>query len=192
MKTLRPIHTERIAGTNCYTFTYKDGATYSEEQLDVLMDMEKEWKATIPRYRFQQLFEVYPSAVPAAKRTLKSQLSEARFRADYPLIKKLSSQLAYLNELADVKKGKLPRINPTRITEDMIARAKEHPISDLIEVNRARKALCLFHQDRTPSMHIYDDLRYKCFVCQEFGDSISLYRALHPKATFPEAVRALI
>ena len=172
-----------------------DGTAYTDEQLDHLLTLEKEWKKSLPKYRFHQLFEVYPAGVPAAKRTIKSQITTERNRKekDYPLIKKLSAQLAYLNELTRIKRGGEPRhLFPGTVTQDMIERAKEYPISDLIEVNRAHKALCLFHQDTRPSMHIFPDNHYHCFVCGARGDSISIYRALNPNATFKEAINALL
>ncbi|MEK6879643.1 MAG: CHC2 zinc finger domain-containing protein [Nanoarchaeota archaeon] len=45
-------------------------------------------------------------------------------------------------------------------------------VEGLIKVNRMNKALCLFHQDKNPSMHIYDDHFY-CFSCGERGDIIT-------------------
>ena len=40
-----------------------------------------------------------------------------------------------------------------------------------IKVNRYGKALCPFHNDRHPSMVVYDD-HYHCFACGEHGDVI--------------------
>ena len=42
-----------------------------------------------------------------------------------------------------------------------------------VEVNRHGKALCPFHNDRHPSMVVYDD-HYHCFACGEHGDVIDL------------------
>ena len=42
-----------------------------------------------------------------------------------------------------------------------------------IEVNRYGKALCPFHNDRHPSMVVYDD-HYHCFACGKHGDVIDL------------------
>ena len=42
-----------------------------------------------------------------------------------------------------------------------------------IRVNRAHKALCPFHPDRSPSMEVFDGTRgWWCFVCNEGGDVI--------------------
>ena len=47
-----------------------------------------------------------------------------------------------------------------------------------IEVNRYGKALCPFHNDRHPSMVVYDD-HYHCFACGEHGDVIALVANLY-------------
>ena len=47
-----------------------------------------------------------------------------------------------------------------------------------IEVNRYGKALCPFHNDRHPSMIVYDD-HYHCFACGEHGDVIDLVANLY-------------
>lgn len=47
-----------------------------------------------------------------------------------------------------------------------------------IEVNRYGKALCPFHNDRHPSMVVYDD-HYHCFACGEHGDVIDLVASLY-------------
>ena len=173
---------------NFALFTSPDGTTYTEEQLDHLLDLERQWRRSLPRYRFQELLHIFPEATRIAKRELKRQMKEARARSDYDELKKLSSKLAYVESLLHPS----PSGDPTTITLEMISRAKQVPISSLIEVNRANKALCLFHQDRTPSLHVYPDNHYYCFVCNASGGSITLYRALNPNATFREAVHALL
>ena len=40
-----------------------------------------------------------------------------------------------------------------------------------VEVNRYGMALCLFHNDRHPSLYVADD-HYYCFACGEHGDVI--------------------
>lgn len=59
-----------------------------------------------------------------------------------------------------------------RITDEMIERAKNYPIADLIEV-RNRQARCPFHEDKTASMHQYGN-RLHCFSCNKSWDTIGL------------------
>jgi len=54
---------------------------------------------------------------------------------------------------------------------------------------RGDKVPCPFHQDRTPSCHIYAD-GFKCYACGESGDAIKFLMAV-VGWTFPEAVGAL-
>ena len=46
-----------------------------------------------------------------------------------------------------------------------------------VAVNRSRKALCPFHNDRHPSMLVADD-HYHCFACGEHGDVIDFVAKL--------------
>lgn len=48
-----------------------------------------------------------------------------------------------------------------------------------LKVNRAHKAVCPFHDDRSPSMHIYDGRRgWYCFVCGQGGSVIDFTQRL--------------
>lgn len=82
--------------------------------------------------------------------------------------------------------------DPVRKRDDLtsdIERARTFPIKRLIKVNREKKALCLAHQDSTPSMHVYDDHAY-CFVCQTRFSPIDVYMTIN-KVDFKTAVAAL-
>jgi len=46
-----------------------------------------------------------------------------------------------------------------------------------LEVNAHDKAVCPFHADTRPSLHIYRD-GYKCFVCGAHGDAIDLVQGV--------------
>jgi len=75
------------------------------------------------------------------------------------------------------------------ITPEMIARAREYPISNLIEVNHNGFALCPFHEEKTPSLYTKNNFYY-CFGCGASGDVIDLAMKLY-HLTFPEAVKKL-
>ena len=57
-----------------------------------------------------------------------------------------------------------------------------------IEVNRYGKALCPFHNDRHPSMVVYDD-HYHCFACGEHGDGIDLVANLYGLPVYDAATK---
>lgn len=75
------------------------------------------------------------------------------------------------------------------IDDMMIQRAKEYPIATILNVTRKGNISCPFHQDKTPSLSIKNN-RFKCFSCQESGDSIDLYMKLN-NTNFNQAVKAL-
>lgn len=77
-----------------------------------------------------------------------------------------------------------------KITDEMIASAKEYPIDYLITVKN-KKALCLFHDDHHPSLAVFKDNRFKCFSCGESGDVISLAMKIK-SINFIEAVKFLL
>lgn len=63
------------------------------------------------------------------------------------------------------------------VTDQDIARARELPIADMVKV-RAHTTLCLWHDDSTPSMHVYPDNHAYCFVCAKRADAIDFWMQL--------------
>lgn len=73
----------------------------------------------------------------------------------------------------------------------LIARAKEYPIIELIDFNRQGTRLCLWHQEKTPSLHYNKkNNRVHCFGCGKNADSIDVYQHEH-NCDFITAVNAL-
>ena len=74
---------------------------------------------------------------------------------------------------------------------DDILKAKQYPIQNLVKFNSQNKACCLWHEEKTPSMHYYQDTNtVHCFGCGKTADAIDVYRAKH-NCTFKEAVKKL-
>lgn len=82
-----------------------------------------------------------------------------------------------------------PKPTKDGITDADIARAKEVPIRNLVEV-RMNKTKCLWHSEKTPSMHVYPDQHTYCFSCGKRSDTIGVYQILH-NCNFVTAVKAL-
>lgn len=109
----------------------------------------------------------------------------ARFiREDESRMERIQKEIAFHNAALFHPEA----ANRDRITADMIDRAREYPIDNLLDVRRGY-ALCLFHQDRHPSMYVKNNFAH-CFSCGKTADTIDVYRKLHG-TSFPEAVRAL-
>lgn len=135
------------------------------------------------------------SVIPAIKKTKNATLLWVRTEVRAEMIKQC---VADRNR---VIKRIIARMNPvtrmgTTITDEDIARAREFPIEELYDGRlfksggKSQCGLCPFHNERTPSFHIYKDNRYKCFGCQEYGDAISFYMKIN-NVKFIDAVKAL-
>lgn len=75
------------------------------------------------------------------------------------------------------------------ITPDMIIRAREYPITELLGGEQRGNYLCINHQEKHPSMGVKNN-RVRCFTCSFSGDSIDV-KMLLDNCDFTEAVRRL-
>lgn len=82
--------------------------------------------------------------------------------------------------------------------DSAVSRAREIPILEVIRgethLRRSGRSLvgkCPFHEERTPSFHVYPDQNtFHCFGCQAHGDTIK-YVMLRDNLSFKEAVQML-
>lgn len=74
-----------------------------------------------------------------------------------------------------------------------VERAKAHPIPNLLKFDRNSKAPCIWHEEKTPSLHYFKKTNtVYCFGgCGKRGDAIDVYRQIN-HCSFLEAVKALI
>ena len=105
--------------------------------------------------------------------------------------KKLDGTDKHMAHLRNVINGKR---NMDVITEDMILRAKEYPMKELVETNgKGRPAKCPWtdhqHDTRRPAVSIKHNKLY-CFKCNRHGDSIDVTMLIEG-LSFREAVRRL-
>lgn len=95
-------------------------------------------------------------------------------------LNKLKSHLSFL----------LPHKGQTSsITADDIVRAKQFPINTFLKIPSNKKVICLFHNDKQPSMHIYGTT-YHCFTCGAHGTTIDIIMRLK-NMSFTQAVAFL-
>jgi len=78
----------------------------------------------------------------------------------------------FRRELLDTFPELQPPKSKDGITEDMIRKAREFPITELIDHKRMW-AVCPFHADTNPSLFLKKNF-FHCFVCEESGDTIKL------------------
>lgn len=75
------------------------------------------------------------------------------------------------------------------ITFQEIARARDYPIENIVDVNSRGFALCVWHKDKSPSMYCRNNWAF-CFSCSKGGDTIAVYIQKH-RVGFQEAVKRL-
>lgn len=75
------------------------------------------------------------------------------------------------------------------IPMEMILRAKEYPIEQIVTVGRSGRAKCVFHDGEDENMDIRKNYAF-CYVCGASGDAIDVYKAVHD-VNFKQAVLAL-
>jgi hypothetical protein len=89
------------------------------------------------------------------------------------------------------KREMMPVKMKDEVTPEMIERAKEYPIESLVAIPRNNAICCLWHDEKTPSLHLSKHNRLRCYgACGKSFDSIDTYRQIHG-VTFHEAVRSL-
>lgn len=172
------------------------GELNTHADLQILEDAEiahrREWK-TPPS--FSDLLRTYPTAKAVMKREVKKRMVDMEqeiaiceiddtdptpYREE---LKKLSFQLAYLTEGEKISKAGL--------TREEIEFAKQTPIRTFVPVNGMSKTKCLFHADKTASMHIYNTNRFYCFGCSKSGSIIDVVMVLY-SLTFFEACKRIL
>lgn len=106
----------------------------------------------------------------------------------------VNRHMARLKRQNNLLQGEKPSKNA--ITDDLIQAAREVPIESLLDqpLRRSGSTLtchCPFHEERTPSFHVYPkENRGWCFGCNQGGDAITITMLLHG-CDFKEAVLML-
>lgn len=120
-------------------------------------------------------------------RQKRSAMNEGR---DYGFI---DEAIKFINDSIERIDDKIRRKNiPHTLDASRIDIAKAYPIDALIEFNYQGFARCLWHEEKTPSMHYYKDKnRVSCFGCSKHGDSIDVYQKLH-NCSVKQAIDELI
>jgi len=77
----------------------------------------------------------------------------------------------------EIKEVQFTRIQST--STDEMERAKEYPIEELLQFGHDKKAKCIWHNEKSGSLHLYPTNKVYCFGCSKGGDAIDVYMALH-------------
>jgi hypothetical protein len=185
-----------------------------EPELDWVYDLYKHWRKQEPTFHNNELLKVFPQAKSIVKNQLKDLHQEFLSLKDYEkkiidiCYRKIDNVLerektqeffleleiniprreleAEIKRLENMLKWANSDTNSQIILD--IPKAKSYPIDQLIEF-KGNTARCIFHEERTPSMHYYEKSnRVKCFGCGKSGDSIDVVMQLRG-CSLSEAVK---
>lgn len=87
-------------------------------------------------------------------------------------IASLKKELASKQLNLDMLTGKASNIDTS--WRDKMKRAKQFPIENMIKVNSAGFAKCLWHKEATASMKLYRTNSVHCFGCKKTADAIDV------------------
>lgn len=93
-------------------------------------------------------------------------------------------------EIAGEKKIAQRAALPKRDGTD-VARAKAYPIKNLLKVRKDGFAICIFHNEKSPSMKVYADHAYCFGACSKRYDAIDIFMQIHG-CTFKEAIKLMV
>lgn len=100
------------------------------------------------------------------------------------LRKRVEKMESEIDKITGIKK--LPE---GQITDEMIKRAKQFPLSSIIEINKREYAKCINHDDHNPSMYCKENYVY-CFSCGYSGDALDVMMRVKG-LSFVEAVKEM-
>ena len=100
-------------------------------------------------------------------------------------VDKLQKEINYLN------KYKVVNCDEREITQDMIYKANEYPIEELVNFNSFNRAIAFCHNDNIPSLSKHPTKNYcRCFTCSKNFDPIGILME-RDGLSFVDAVRKL-
>jgi hypothetical protein len=95
------------------------------------------------------------------------------------------------NELRRLREDERGKVREGQITDEMVERAREYPVKELVGFNRQGKATAWCHPDQNPSLHFMSRVgRAHCFVCDRSFDAIGVLMT-RDGMSFADAVREL-
>lgn len=84
------------------------------------------------------------------------------------------------------------KLEKGEINDNQIQQARDFPVEDLMETKKIRKMWCCpFHEEKTPSFHIYKENSWHCFGCQAHGNNAIDFVMQKEKMGFVAAVKFL-
>lgn len=169
---------------------------------------EARWRSTLLKWEAREHFEAQetPEHIYKCRREYVNQQIQrlhkeiAELYTDYEKLRRMDkpvSERAFI--LADIpeKEKELKRLEMEKycqnqsgdITPEKIIHARNYPIESLVDINSRGFALCVFHDEKTPSMYCKNNFAW-CFSCQQGGSVIDVAMKKY-NLTFIQAVKKL-
>jgi len=145
-----------------------------------LRDLERTYREGSDQRRIdlEAFIDEIPNKQNIKRQSLLDRLQQAKHDNDLKAVKRLLVEFKSFMEPSTV------------IDTNSILRAKQYPITTLLNVHRVGNISCPFHPDKTPSFQITKKNTFTCHSCGVYGDVIDLYQKLH-NVDFKTAVTAL-
>lgn len=190
-----------MSETNDVLFDYKSPKPISDAEIT---DIFPEAREIIPELlsELAQRRNTILEAIKARAKAINAESSDETYRYFWKKwlrltlgadLQQIDKNMARLERMIRAINGLQPA---NGLTDDLIRIAKATPVESVIN-QQFRKTgstlvgLCPFHQERTPSFHIFKSNRGHCFGgCGKGGDVIDIYMLLQG-CSFKEAVFAL-
>lgn len=188
-----------------FNYLFKENGTIDfPEYPDIYYQIEKEY--FYRKINDNHALSLFPKAVSTVKNLIKESKRELEFLLEKEWDIKNSQEpdeIMIIYRQIDIPRqslvSKLERLEKQLKWADFkpqddnrnLERAKEYPITLLLEFNKAGFASCPFHNEKTSSLHyIKKSNRVYCFGCQYSGDSIDIAMKLN-NCSLREAIKQL-
>jgi len=178
-----------------------------------IKQLQKRWQLSLPRYSGREWCEIFGNE---GRITIKRKIAELEKEAKelslwiyesfrkiyqtanqnsvwfYELLIKVfwGLDLDILNKKIERLKWSLKKKNKTtEISDEVITKARNYPVENLVEANKHHFSTCPFHEDRHPSLYSKNGY-FHCFQCGFSGDGIAFVMK-RDRLSFKEAVKFL-
>lgn len=187
------------------------GAFFDDDDyLDYTDSLRRDWKnnPTKTNYTARQWIEMYPELRSMFERLVREKRDEVEsLQIELNVVKQdpaqldIGSDLRVEEEIMGVEKdmrwfqlGLVDiKTNANYLTDDQIQQARDFPIEELINTKRIRRMWCCpFHEEDSPSFHIYPNNGWHCFGCQAHGSNAVDFVMKKQNLSFVESVKFLL
>ena len=187
-----------------------------DDYMDHVDNLRRTWKANQPKQpRAKEWVEMYPEMRSLFNRLILEktlEIESKRLEINRILAKPTESLMAELSRDVILEQGLVADImrlekeirwfrlglmvddvRQSGLTEDQIQQARDFPVEDLIDTKRVNRMWCCpFHEEKSPSFHIYKENSWHCFGCQAHGNNAIDFVIKKNNLGFMEAVKFLI